>query len=248
MNIENLIEDYIKYSLALHNENDFYLKRKFIEKNNKILDKVYKYHLEFEFFNRLFECNYPFVLADVASDSLARKYDIIKSLEIMKYLKRNSYNLIFSENDSINKEAQKYYKNIDLYIYENEAKFYTSIDDKSLYVKYYEFFELIDNEYSYLTKNTNDKKSYKSWNNEILELLEKLKVEGKAEKFFKITKKKFESFDYYYPMVVNAFYVYKILNDREYAKKIFNLVLTKYKSKITPNLKELTQKYLNVIE
>lgn len=238
MIVETLIENYIKNSIQLHNELDFTIKRKCIEKADKIIKKVISNNFQNEFFSKLFESKEPFVLADIASDSLAMKYDVKKSFEIMKYLKDNSHKLTFSNDEIINKEAQNFYMRNDLMKYENELKLYELIDNDFIYHKFHEYWELIINHYNWYIKNTFSKKSIKPWNDEIDDLLISVEKNGKLINFFKLTCDMFNNDDCHIPMTINAFYLWKYTGRKEEALSIIKGVLSGSDSCVTPQLRK----------
>lgn len=241
--IDDLINNYRTNSLNLHNAVAFSSKKKYIDKNSAIVKKVISKGIEEEFFNVLYLDKEPFILADIALDSFNIKYNINKSRDIMVYLKKNAYNLKFSEDLQINQKAQKFYANYDITKFENEIKFCNEINDLYLYNQYYKYVELLTNYYKCYITNLNLNKI----NDSICTLLLDIRNKDKIDYFFKITTANFETIGQNIYISLNYYYMWKIKgNSKDIIQKMEDLLSQNLSN--TSQLSTLILRFINEIK
>ncbi|MDD4001147.1 MAG: hypothetical protein PHX62_09720 [Bacilli bacterium] len=248
MELDKLLEEYKEISIKLHLEDDFIIKKKYIDKSNAIIKKVCAQKKEEEFFDSLFSSTEPWVLADAADDGFNCSYNIHKCLSILEHLKENANNLVFCSDPIKNEKARQYYsKFTDLNFYKKEVTFYDYINNDYLYRKCYEYFRLIAQHINWYYAQNN--KRYKDESIEIINLLNNLKKGNCLDFVFNIANKKYQesehSLNY---LAVNSYYACKFGYERKKYRKILANILKVDAKNLTPNLIYLVNKYLDGID
>lgn len=248
MELETLLEEYKENSIKLHLEDDFIIKKRYIDKSNAIIKKVCAQKKEKEFFENLFLSTEPFVLGDAADDGFNCYYNIHKCLSIMEYLKDNANNLVFCVDPIKNEKARKYYSNFkDIVVYKKEVAFYDSINNDHLYKQCHAYFRLIGEHINWYYNQNNKRNKDKS--TEIIVLLNNLKEENHLDIVFDIANNKYQESEYSLNyLAVNSYYACKFNYEKKKYRKILANILKTDANKLTSNLKCLVNKYLDDID
>lgn len=248
MDLKKLLAEYKNNSIKLHLEDDFIIRKKYIDKSNSIVKKVCDNHLEEMFFANLFSSDEPWILGDAAMDAFNCRYNIHKCLSVLEYLKENAHNLVFCSDSSKNEKARKYYSSFeDIAVYKQEVEFYDSINDEYLYGKCREYFELLGKQINwYFNKSS---KKYKDLSLEIFNLLNQLKEENYLSFIFDIAENKYRKSDHNLNYVaLNSYYACKFNYDKVKYKTIQADILKIEQGKLTPKLISLVEEFLNEID
>lgn len=248
MDLNKLIANYKELSLKIHLENDFVIKKKYIDKSNAIIKKIREKKLEKEFFEGLFLSSEPWVLIDAASDGFNCCYDIHKCLSIMEYIKSNANSLVFCSDSIKNEKERQYYSNYsDINTYRKEVKFYDSLKNDYLYKKCNEYFDFIAKQINwYYSKNN---KNNKDMSAEIMTLLNELKAKNYLGSVLDIANEKYQQSEYLLNyLAVNSYCACKIKYKQKKYRKILAGILKLDAKKLTPNLISLVNKYLEDID
>lgn len=245
--VDDLIEEYKINSIKLHNETDFNKKSILIKKNENILKQVFKYQFEKEFFDNLFLCNEPYILADIAIDSFSYKYDLNKSLEIMSYLKNNSNNIVFSNDEEINNKSRNYYMNYDLTKIKKEIEFYNNFNNDYLYHMFYKYYDLLTDKYNNYIKHPHNTITNKTIDKKIDTLLLEIKTNSNIDYFLNKSDIKFKVIKNYSCILLNSYYIFKLTNNYYDFKNTINYILSLNNCDLTLKLKVLAIQYKNLI-
>ena len=243
-----MISEYEKNSIKLHSEDDFLVKKKYIDKNNAIIKKVISLNKVNEFFDKLMNSDNQWVLADAAMDGFNCFYDIHKCMSILENLKANAKNIEFSSDFIQNKKAQDYFSTFkDIDVYRKEVAFYDALNNDYLYKACHKYFGLLTKHIFWYYHQSN--KNCKDESLEIEKLLNELGEKGYLSTLFEIANKKYQNdecaINY---LAVNSYYACKYNYDRKRFRDILAKILEKNVKDLTPNLICLINAYLNSID
>jgi hypothetical protein len=184
MNIEKIIADFESLAYNVFAEDDFSKKNKIETKIDALVDKVYEQGVEQIFYDRLFNSTNLLARIEIAFVSSNRNYDLYKSLEVLKSIKKDAYSLTFFEDNQKNKKWQDYFANLSNVQLRGKIAFLEDTNDEFLFKKYYDCIYLFGQYYdSYILSKLVLMQEIKE---KILSLLEGVKAEGKLNQFFEI--------------------------------------------------------------
>lgn len=248
MNIDKYIEEYRMNSIYLHMADDFAVKKKYIDKNNKIIKKIQEQKCEKVFFDGLFSSNEPWVLSDAADDGFYCRYNIHKCLSIVEYIKSNANNLEFCSDPIKNKKSRDFYANSDhIDIYRKEVEIYDSLNDDELYKKYDRYIKLIGEQVDWIYHPSN--KKYADVSKQIDDLLSDLNKGGHLALIFDIANNKYKDSIYTLNyLAVNGYYACRYNSEKEKYRKILADILKIDPKYLTQTLIDLINTYLDEID
>lgn len=248
MKLSELIEEYKENSVKLHLEDDFAIKKKYIDKSNAIIKKVCKQKQEQEFFETLFLSNDPLILCDAAHDGFNCLYNIHKCLSILEYLKENADNFIFCSDPIKNEKIKDYCSNDkDIETYREEVLLYDSLNNDYLYRKFHEYFKLISNQTVWYYNQKN--KKYKDESLNILKILNDLDNKNYLSIIFDTANAKFTKSKYNLNyLAINSYYACMFNYEKLKYRQTLADILKENPKDLTPNLINLVNNYLYEID
>ncbi len=248
MNVDKYIEEYKKISYIIFLNDDFAVKKKYIDKNNKLIKKICEQNNEEIFFEKLFQSQEPLILNDVAHDAFNCRYNIRKCLSIMEYLKTNADNLVFSDDPIKDEQLRKYCSNdAGIDIYRKEVEIYDLLNDDEVYRQYDRYIRLIGAQVNWVYHQSN--KKYADMSNQIDDLLSELNKGGHLGCVFDIANNKYKDSIYTLNyLAINAYYACRYNCEKAKYRKVLADILKIDPKYLTQTLIDLINTYLGEID